>query len=345
MTKILITGTAGFIGFHLVKRLSLDESFEIVGIDNINSYYDIRLKYARLKECGINAEEIEYQKPLVSSKYKNYTFIKLDLTDKQRVSQLFAEGKFDYVIHLAAQAGVRYSLVNPHSYIDNNIIGFLNILEGCRHHFIKHLLYASSSSVYGTLTKKPFSEGDLTDKPISLYAATKKANESMAYTYNHLFGLKSVGLRFFTVYGPWGRPDMALFIFTRKILQGKPVEVYNFGKMWRDFTYIDDVIEGIARILNLMMNSWGNLKDTEIINIGNNHPTALLELIENIELLLNKKAEKKLLPVPPGDVIETFADISKLESLTGWKPETHIKTGVSKFLDWYQNTALNLLGE
>jgi len=345
MTKILITGTAGFIGYHLVKRLNLSESFEIIGIDNVSSYYDVRLKYGRLKECGIEPEKIEYRKPVVSSKYRNYIFIKLDLTDKQNIFQLFEDRKFDYVIHLAAQAGVRYSLVNPHSYIDSNIVGFLNILESCRKHNIKHLIYASSSSVYGNSTKKPFTEKDLTDTPISLYAATKKANELMAYTYNHLFGLRSIGLRFFTVYGPWGRPDMALFIFTKKILNEEPIEIYNFGKMWRDFTYIDDVIEGITYILNLIMNSSCNLNDVEILNIGNNSPTELSKLVENVEILLNKKAKKNLLPVPPGDVIETFADITKLENLTGWRPKTDIKTGIRKFIDWYKNIALDLLKE
>lgn len=340
MTKILITGTAGFIGFHLTNKLLANKTLELTGIDNINSYYDVNLKYARLKESGIDPANIEYGQKLVSSKGNNYTFLKLDLTDREKIAQLFESEKFDYVIHLAAQAGIRYSLVNPQSYIDSNVTGFLNILDGCRHNAVKHLIYASSSSVYGNSTKRPFSEEDTSDKPISLYAATKKANELMAYTYGYLFGLKSVGLRFFTVYGPWGRPDMALFIFTRKILNGEPIEIYNYGKMWRDFTYIDDVVEGIIRVLTLIQSGEDKLSNTEIMNIGNSHPIELLPLIEKVESILNKKANRKLLPAPPGDVMETFADVSKLQNLLGWKPRTSIDTGVKKFIDWYLKWSL-----
>jgi UDP-glucuronate 4-epimerase len=346
MKKILVTGTAGFIGFHLVNKLVQDK-YEIIGLDVINNYYDVNLKYARLNEAGIQKEQIEYNKLIQSEKYSNYKFIKLDLTDRENLISLFDEQQFDYVINLAAQAGVRYSLENPYSYIDSNIVGFVNLLENCRHKKIKHLLYASSSSVYGLNTKQPFSTHDSVNHPISLYAASKKSNELMAHTYSYLFNLPTTGLRFFTVYGPWGRPDMALFLFTKAILEDKPIKVFNYGKMQRDFTYVDDIVKGISGLLNKIPE--GNKKwdsnnpdqssspaPFKIYNIGNNAPVKLMDFIEAIEKKLGKKAKKNLMPLQLGDVPSTYADVDDLVQNIKYKPETTIEYGIDKFIDWYR---------
>ncbi len=332
MEKILITGTAGFIGFHLVNRLA-GESWEITGLDNINDYYEVDLKYARLAETGIDRERIRYGNLVRSSRYPNYRFIRLNLEDKEGMSRLFEEQGFDRVIHLAAQAGVRYSLENPHSYLESNITGFLNILEGCRHHPVRHLLYASSSSVYGDNTKQPFSESDRVDTPLSLYAASKKSNELMAYTYSHLFGVPATGLRFFTVYGPWGRPDMAAFLFADRILDGKPIDVYNGGDMKRDFTYVGDIVEGIAA---LMRKPAGETPPARIFNIGHSSPVDLMHFIETLEKKLGRTAEKRFLPLQPGDVPETWADTASLEEFTGYHPSVSVEEGLEHFVTWYR---------
>ncbi len=346
MKKILVTGTAGFIGFHLAKKLA-SEGYSVVGIDNINNYYDVTLKYGRLQESGIEKEEIEYNKLVPSQKFDNYEFIKLDLTDGDNLFKLFKQGDFDGVCHLAAQAGVRYSLENPYSYINSNIYGFLNILEACKRFDVDNLSFASSSSVYGLNKKQPFSEHDCVNHPISLYAATKKSNELMAHSYAHLFGLKVTGLRFFTVYGPWGRPDMALFKFVKNILENKPIDVYNYGDMQRDFTYIDDIIEGILQTIKKPAegNVDFNFENPDpasspapykIYNIGNNAPVGLMEFIEAIEEILGKKAEKNMLPMQPGDVASTYADVSDLSNDFNYKPQTPIKVGVRNFIKWFR---------
>ncbi|MCH7973860.1 MAG: NAD-dependent epimerase/dehydratase family protein [Bacteroidetes bacterium] len=332
--RILVTGAAGFIGFHLVNRL-VKEDYEIIGLDNINDYYDVNLKYARLNEAGIDKSRIDYNKFIPSNKFENYIFAKLDLTDDKNILSLFETEKFDLVINLAAQVGVRYSLKNPKAYIDSNIYGFLNILEACRHYPVKHLFYASSSSVYGGNTKIPFSEEDPVEKPISLYAATKRSNELMAYSYTHLYKIPSTGLRFFTVYGPWGRPDMAYYKFTKTILENKPIYVYNDGKMSRDFTYIDDTIEALRLLLlHTQKNETGGLP--LILNLGNKSPTNLKDFINIIETKLEKKAICNYIEMQPGDMNETWADISELISITGYKPETIIESGICSFVDWYQ---------
>ena len=330
--KILVTGAAGFIGFHLARKLCKN-NWNVAGLDNLNNYYDIKLKKDRLNILNLN---------------KNFKFHKIDLVERDLIKKLFKEEKFDYVVNLAAQAGVRYSLENPYSYIDSNLSGFLNILEGCRHNPVKHLIYASSSSVYGANTKMPFSVHDNVDHPVSLYAATKKANELMAHTYSNLYKIKTTGLRFFTVYGPWGRPDMALFIFTKKIAEGKPIEVYNNGKMKRDFTYVDDIVDGIIKLIPKIPKpnpNWnGNNPDSassfapyKLYNIGNNHPVELLRFIEVIEEKLGKKAIKNFMPIQPGDVPETYADVDDLINAAGFKPQTSIEDGISKFINWYKD--------
>jgi len=343
--KILITGTAGFIGFHLAKAL-LERGDEVIGIDNINDYYDVELKYSRLAETGISREKIAYNKSVQSSKYPNYQFIKLDLTDRENLERLFIEQKFDKVVNLAAQAGVRYSLENPQAYIDANITGFLNILECCRFHKIKHLVYASSSSVYGNNSKMPLSTSDSVDHPISLYAATKKSNELMAHTYSHLFGTPTTGLRFFTVYGPYGRPDMALFLFTKAILDGKPIQVFNNGEMKRDFTYVDDIVTGVVKVVDQPPFPDFNDKDDpsvsktapyKIYNIGNSTSVRLIDFIEAIETKLGIEAKKELLPMQPGDVPMTWADTSDLQANLDYRPDTPIKEGVGRFIDWYKS--------
>lgn len=328
---ILVTGVAGFIGFHTAIRL-LERGEKVIGLDNVNDYYDVRLKKARLAKL----------KP-----FKQFTFAKIDLANRVKMRKLFTEQPIAKVIHLAAQAGVRYSLVNPHAYTDSNIEGFLNILEGCRHAKVKHLVYASSSSVYGGNTQMPFSIHDNVDHPVSLYAASKKANELMAHCYAHLYRIPCTGLRFFTVYGPWGRPDMALFIFTKAILEGKPIEVYNQGKMRRDFTYVDDIVEGAIRTLDHPARpnpAWSGDKPdpgtssapARIYNIGNHQPVELLRFIEVLEQTIGKKAKKKLLPIQPGDVPATYADIEDLSRDVGFKPATPIEVGIPRFVQWYR---------
>ncbi|MEB7598155.1 NAD-dependent epimerase [Raoultella terrigena] len=328
--KYLVTGAAGFIGFHVSKRL-LQDGHQVVGIDNINDYYDVSLKYARLSqlECV------------------DFNFHKIELSDRESIALIFADEKFDRVIHLAAQAGVRYSLENPHAYADSNLIGYLNILEGCRHNKVEHLLYASSSSVYGLNRKMPFSTDDSVDHPVSLYAATKKANELMAHTYSHLYGIPTTGLRFFTVYGPWGRPDMALFKFTKAMLEGKSIDVYNYGKMKRDFTYIDDIVEAIVRIQDVIPQAnaeWtvenGSPADSSapyrVYNIGNSSPVELMDYITALEEALGMEAEKNMMPIQPGDVLNTSAETKALYETIDFKPETRVKKGVKDFVEWFK---------
>lgn len=345
MNKVLITGTAGFIGFHLAHKL-LSKGYEVIGLDNINDYYDVNLKYGRLAESGIEKKHIEYNKKVQSNKFDQYTFIKLNLEDKENIYKLFEEENFDLVVNLAAQAGVRYSLKNPHAYINSNILGFTNILEACRHNSVKHLVYASSSSVYGLNSKMPFSTQDNVDHPISLYAASKKSNELMAHTYSYLYKLPTTGLRFFTVYGPWGRPDMALFLFTKAISEGKPIDVYNYGNMQRDFTYIDDIVDGIVKVLENPPKGKAGMQKQDpsvsiapykVYNIGNNAPVKLTDFINAIEKSLNKKAEKNMMPIQPGDVEKTWADVDDLIKDLGYKPETDITYGVDKFIQWYKS--------
>lgn len=344
--KIFITGTAGFIGFHLAKRL-LERGDSVVGIDNINDYYDVKLKHARLAETGIDASRLTYGRAMVSQRYPNYTFIKANLLDKKTLERIFLTTKFDAVCNLAAQAGVRYSLTNPDVYVDSNIKGFLNILECCRHHHIAHLVYASSSSVYGLNKKMPFNEHDIADHPVSLYAASKKANEMMAHTYSHLFNLKTTGLRFFTVYGPWGRPDMALFIFTKAIISGTPIEIFNNGHMKRDFTYIDDIIGGIIHVIDNPAQSninWdGSMPDPatsnapfRIFNIGRGAPVSLLDFVTEIENQIEIKAKKIFKPMQDGDVAETWADISNLDNQVNYKPAVSVPIGITHFINWFK---------
>jgi UDP-glucuronate 4-epimerase len=329
---ILLTGAAGFIGFHLGRRL-LEEGQRVVGLDVVNDYYDVQLKLDRLSQ-------LEAQ--------PNFEFHKLDLADREGMAELFQRIRPETVVHLAAQAGVRYSIENPHAYIDSNIVGSLNVLEGCRHTGVAHLVFASSSSVYGANTKMPFSVGDSVDHPISLYAASKKANELMAHCYSHLYALPTTGLRFFTVYGPWGRPDMALFRFTRAILEGRPIEVFNHGNMQRDFTYIDDIVEGVRRVMDKIPTpdpEWsGDAPDPgssrapyRIYNIGNNNPVQLLALIETLERCLGRTATKNLLPMQPGDVRATYADVDALIEAVGFRPATPIESGIQRFVDWYRD--------
>jgi UDP-glucuronate 4-epimerase len=329
--KVLVTGAAGFIGYHLAKRL-LSEGHQVVGLDNMNPYYDVALKEARLEDL---------------KKERKFNFFEIDLADRHQLEGLFVQQKFDVVVNLAAQAGVRYSLENPYAYVDSNLVGFINLLECCRHNAIKHLVFASSSSVYGANTRMPFSVHHNVDHPVSLYAATKKANELMAHTYSHLFRLACTGLRFFTVYGPWGRPDMALFLFTRAILEDKPIKVFNHGKMKRDFTYIDDIIEGVVRVMGRLPQAnpnWsGDAPDPgtsaapyKVYNIGNNNPVELTEFIEVIEDVLGKKAKKELMDIQPGDVAATYADVDDLMKDVGFKPATPIEAGVAGFVKWFK---------
>ncbi|WP_396222096.1 NAD-dependent epimerase [Gemmatimonas sp.] len=331
MAKILVTGAAGFIGFHTSERL-LARGDTVVGLDNVNDYYDPTLKEARLARLRGQP---------------GFTFVKMDLGDRAGIERLFATERFDKVINLAAQAGVRYSLTNPHTYIDSNLVGFLHILEGCRHHGVQHLTYASSSSVYGANTAMPFSVHQNVDHPLSLYAATKKANELMAHTYSHLYGLPTTGLRFFTVYGPWGRPDMALFLFTKAILEGRPIDVFNHGQMRRDFTYIDDIVEGVIRTSDHTAPpnaAWDSdcpdpatsKAPYRIYNIGNNNPVALMHLIGTLEQALGRTAVKNMLPMQLGDVPATYADVQALEQDVGFAPKTSIETGVARFVEWYR---------
>jgi len=329
--NVLVTGAAGFIGYHLAKRL-LEDGYTVTGIDNLNSYYDVNLKTDRLERL---------------MPFERFSFVKIDIADKERLENIFKSSQFDVVVNLAAQAGVRYSLENPQAYVDANIVGFVNLLECCRHGHIRHLVFASSSSVYGANTKMPFSVHHNVDHPVSLYAASKKANELMAHTYSHLFGLACTGLRFFTVYGPWGRPDMALFLFTRAILEHSPIKVFNHGKMQRDFTYIDDIIEGVVRVMGRIPEqnpTWsGNDPDPgtsytryKIYNIGNNNPVELMEFISIIEKVLGRDAKKEFLDLQPGDVVATYADIDDLIKDVNFKPSTSIDTGIRRFVEWFK---------
>ncbi|WGH76991.1 NAD-dependent epimerase [Tenacibaculum tangerinum] len=332
--KILVTGAAGFIGFHLSKKL-LTEGHEVVGIDNINDYYDVNLKYARLQQLGIDRKKAEvFHQEMTSATFNNFKFIRLNLEDKEALFQLFTTEKFEVVCHLAAQAGVRYSIENPDVYIQSNIVGFLNILECCRHHEIKHLVYASSSSVYGSNKKVPFSEGDRVDTPVSLYAATKKSNELMAHTYSHLYKMPTTGLRFFTVYGPWGRPDMAPILFADAISNNRPIKVFNNGDMERDFTYVDDIVEGVQRVLEKSVEDREELY--KIYNIGNNDSVKLLDFITTMEANLGKEAVKEMLPMQPGDVKKTWANVDGLIKDYNYKPQVKIEEGVRRFVQWYQ---------
>lgn len=348
MSKInlLITGTAGFIGFHLAQLL-IREKYNVVGLDSINAYYDINLKYGRLRECGIAEEEITYGKKIQSTTHANYRFIQLKLEDKEGMEKLFEEEQFTHVCNLAAQAGVRYSLKDPHAYISSNVTGFMHILECCRHHNIQHLVYASTSSVYGLNTTMPLSEHTAADHPMTLYAASKKANEMMAHSYSHLFQLPTTGLRFFTVYGPWGRPDMALFLFTDAILNDNPIDVFNYGNMIRDFTYVADIVESVKRCIftpACANTEWDGASPDpatssapyRIFNIGNSNPVKLTDYIEAIEDSLGKKAIQNLLPMQLGDVPETHADVSALINHVNYKPATTVKEGVRKFVEWYK---------
>ena len=343
--KILITGTAGFIGFHAANRF-LAEGWTVLGLDSVNDYYDINLKYNRLAATGIRRELVHYNQITQSTTHPNYFFIQLKLEDRENLQQLFADQKFDVVVHLAAQAGVRYSLTNPYAYIDSNITGFINILECCRHNAVSHLAYASSSSVYGANEKVPFSTGQVVDHPISLYAASKKSNELMAHVYSHLFQLPTTGIRFFTVYGPWGRPDMALSLFTKAIIEEKPLQVFNNGEMERDFTYVDDIVEGVYRVVQHPAKTnpnWTGMQPDpatskapyRIYNIGNNAPVKLMDFVAAIEERLGKKAIKEMMPMQAGDVAKTYADVTDLIEDLGYKPGTHLKDGISKFIDWY----------
>jgi UDP-glucuronate 4-epimerase len=343
--KVLVTGSAGFIGFHLANSLS-KEGFNVVGLDSLNDYYEVSLKYDRLKAAGISKEEIKYNELYSSKTLPGYQFIQLQLEDKENLEKLFKNEQIDIVVNLAAQAGVRYSITNPSAYIESNIVGFANILENCRHNNIKHLVYASSSSVYGLNEEIPFKTDHSVDHPISLYAATKKSNELMAHVYSHLYQLPTTGLRFFTVYGPWGRPDMAMFLFTKAIIDDKPIQVFNNGEMERDFTYIDDIVDGLVKVMNNIPQGnpdWSGLNPVtssskapyRIYNIGNSKPVKLTSFIEAIEKKLDKKAERILMPMQPGDVHKTYADVSDMKRNVGYNPSTTIETGVSNFVDWY----------
>lgn len=328
--KILITGTAGFIGFHTAKKF-IEQGYEVVGVDNINDYYQTSLKYDRLKESGINEHDIKYGSFVKSTKSEQYRFMKIDLEDSDGIGRLFKDEKFEMVIHLAAQAGVRYSLENPRSYIQSNVVGFLNVLESCRHHSVKRLIYASSSSIYGMSKKELLSITDKVDAPISLYAATKKSNELMAHVYSHLYQITTIGLRFFTVYGPWGRPDMAPFLFVDSIIKNNNLKVFNHGNMQRDFTFIDDIVDGVYLISKSEMK-----EDYNIFNIGNSAPIKLLDFINHLEQELNIEAKKEMHGMQPGDVVTTWADIKELVSATGYIPKTNISEGVHKFVKWYR---------
>lgn len=325
--NILVTGAAGFIGMHICKLL-LNQGLKIHGLDNLSDYYDVSLKRSRLE--------------LLAS-YKNFAFTKMDICERGKLQELFFLNRFDKVVHLAAQAGVRYSIENPHAYIDSNIVGFVNLLEACKSNGIKHLVYASSSSVYGGNTKTPFSEDDNVDRPVSLYAATKKANELMAYTYSHLYQLPTTGVRFFTVYGPWGRPDMALFRFVKAILNGEAIDIFNFGKMKRDFTYIDDIAEGLMRVLDSIPSSdpqpssVASAAPYRILNMGNQNPVALMDFVSEIEKNLDIEAKKNFLPLQDGDVLQTYSDTKRLQQITGHTPNTSLSEGVSEFVRWYRS--------
>jgi len=340
MKHILLTGAAGFIGYHAILKLAA-KGYTVTGIDNLNDYYDPALKIARLKESGIEPGLIADSEPVRSKLLPAYTFIKLDLKDRQKTAELFSDRHFDIVINLAAQPGARHSFADPYVYIDSNIEAFINILEGCRRQMVSHLVYASSSSVYGNNPKQPSEESDFVDHPISLYAATKKANELMAHTYSSAFRLPVTGLRFFTVYGPWGRPDMAYFKFARAIDEGKPIEVFNHGNLERDFTYIDDIVEGLIRVTEIIPD--GSVP-YRLFNIGHSKPVNLLNFIEIIEKYMGKKAVKLMKPMQPGDVVSTFANTGLLEKYIGYKPQTSIEEGLKRFVDWYMRIGRKIVG-
>lgn len=332
MQKVLITGAAGFIGFYTVQKL-LNEGYSVVGLDNINDYYDVNLKFDRLKQLGFNRIDSEaWNNETVSSINENCLFVRLNLEDKENLPKIFERHNFDVVINLAAQAGVRYSIENPMAYVDSNLVGFVNILECCRHYNVTKLLYASSSSVYGISVDVPFSTSQSVDNPISLYAATKKSNELMAYTYSHLYDIQTIGLRFFTVYGPWGRPDMAMFLFTDAILNDRPIQVFNNGDLSRDFTYIDDIIQGI----NLIVKDKSQDEKYQLFNIGNSKPVQLLEFIKEIEKAIGKQAQKIMMPMQPGDVNQTWADVEDLRKRYGYNPDFSVTQGVKNFVEWYK---------
>ncbi len=333
--KILVTGAAGFIGYHLSKQL-LEEGHEVVGVDNLNHYYDVRLKLARLNELGIDAYEIAMGKQEIKSRLSDFRFFKMDIEERAKLSELFASEKFEVVFHMAAQAGVRYSIEQPDTYIQSNIVAFAKLLEACRHHPVKLLIYASSSSVYGNSKNIPFKTSENVDRPISLYAATKKSNELMAHTYSHLFGIPTIGLRFFTVYGEWGRPDMAAMLFAKAILNGEPIKVFNKGNMSRDFTYVGDIVGGMTQVLHKRMENTQALAPLyKIYNIGNSKPVNLLEFIEEMEQAIGKKAEKEWHPMQPGDVENTYADVTELKNDFGYEPQTSIRKGLKSFAEWY----------
>ncbi len=344
--KVLLTGAAGFIGFHTARWL-LDHGYEVVGFDNIDPYYDVRIKYGRLAELGVAEEAIVDNLCIRSSRHDGFSFMRADIADLPVIEELFAEQRFDLVCNLAAQAGVRHSLKDPHKYIRSNVAGFMNVLEACRYHKVRHLVYASSSSVYGLNRRIPFSVKQGTDHPISIYAATKKSNELMAHCYSHLYGLPTTGLRFFTVYGPWGRPDMALFLFTKAILNGEPIDVYNHGRMKRDFTYVADIVESIGRVLDRIpvpAENWNARRPLpnsssapfRVYNIGNSRPVDLLQFIRTIENELQKKAQIRLQPMQPGDVPETKADVRDLEADIRFHPRTTVEEGIQEFIRWYR---------
>lgn len=345
--KILLTGSAGFIASFVAQRL-LERGDEVVGLDNINEYYDTTLKYGRLKEAGILEEEVDWYKLTPSHTYKNYRFVRMNLEDRQAMQMLFANEGFDAVVNLAAQAGVRYSITNPYAYVESNLDGFINVLEGCRYHKVKHLVYASSSSVYGLNADVPFSEKSSIAHPVSLYAASKKSNELMAHTYSHLYGIPSTGLRFFTVYGPWGRPDMSPFLFADAILHDRPIKVFNDGDMLRDFTYIDDIVEGVIRVLDQPAEpnpEWNpehpdpssSSAPYRIYNIGNSQPIRLMDFIKAIEVACGKEAVKNFLPMQPGDVYQTNSDTTLLQQAVGFKPSTDIQEGVDRTVAWFKS--------
>jgi len=343
--KVLVTGAAGFIGFHL-SNLLLSRGHQVVGIDNINDYYDVNLKFARLEELGIKKGDANvFDNFITSSKYKSFSFLRINLEDRKAIDDLFNSQKFDVVCNLAAQAGVRYSIENPRAYVDSNIVGYVNLLEACRNTKVKHLVYASSSSVYGLNSKIPFSTQDTVDTPISLYAASKKSNELMAHTYSHLFGFATTGLRFFTVYGPWGRPDMAAYLFAEGIRKDQPIKVFNHGNMERDFTYVGDIVEGVMRIIEGEVETRKqNNQLYKVYNIGNNNSVKLSDYIENIENNLGKKAKKVMMDMQPGDVAKTWADVTELIQDYNYQPATTVEQGVKKFIDWYKVYNISIHG-
>ena len=335
-SKVLVTGCAGFIGFHTVKLL-VNQGYHVIGIDNINDYYPMTLKFERLKELGIHPDFIRYNRETESDEFDNFQFVRIDITDEKSITTLFAQHRFEYVVHLAAQAGVRYSIDNPNAYIQSNVVGFNNILEACRYFPVKHLVYASSSSVYGLNIDQPFSVGHKTDEPVSLYASTKKSNELMAHTYSHLFKIPTTGLRFFTVYGPWGRPDMAPMLFAKAISNGDPIKVFNNGEMERDFTYVSDIVGGVKQVLETAPKPNEKGVRYRIYNIGNSHPVQLMDFINILGEELCMEVKKEFLPLQDGDVVSTYADISELKEEIGYQPKVSVKEGVREFVQWYKS--------